>query len=214
MEFTKVRSDVDGGIVMDVAKGHFATNHSHVNYYVDLTRIKTYHKMAKNAAELLSARFNDVPVDTILCMEGTNMAGAFLAWELAQPGYMGMNSGEDICVLTPEMNTSNQLIFRENTLPAVGQKNILLMLSSVSTGKTVNRTLDCLGYYGARLTGICALFSAAGEPIHGLTVHSVFTDNDIDGYDTFLPGECAMCARGEKIDAIVNNYGYSKLRET
>ena len=43
-------------VKIGVIPGHFATNHSHVNYYVDMTSIKSHHLMAKlAAAELASA---------------------------------------------------------------------------------------------------------------------------------------------------------------
>ena len=30
-----------GGVPLRAAKGHFATNHSHINYYIDITFQKT-----------------------------------------------------------------------------------------------------------------------------------------------------------------------------
>lgn len=33
-------------VKIGVIPGHFATNHSHVNYCVDMTRIKSFHRMA------------------------------------------------------------------------------------------------------------------------------------------------------------------------
>ena len=73
------------GIKIGIIPGHFATNHSHVNYYVDMTSIKSHHLMAKlAAAELSSAYATTTPIDTIICLEGTEMVGAFLADQLAQ----------------------------------------------------------------------------------------------------------------------------------
>ena len=43
-------------VKIGVIPGHFATNHSHVNYYVDMTSIKSFHRMAKNAAVELARR--------------------------------------------------------------------------------------------------------------------------------------------------------------
>lgn len=34
-------------IQIGVIPGHYATNHSHINYYVDITSLKTGYKMAK-----------------------------------------------------------------------------------------------------------------------------------------------------------------------
>ena len=42
-------------IQIGVIPGHYATNHSHINYYVDITSLKTGYKMAKEAAKALAA---------------------------------------------------------------------------------------------------------------------------------------------------------------
>ena len=64
-------------IKIGIIPGHFATNHSHVNYYVDMTAIKTSHKMAKEAANELATTYTGTNIDTIICLEGTEMLGAF-----------------------------------------------------------------------------------------------------------------------------------------
>ena len=55
-----------GSAPLRVARGHFATNHSHINYYVDITYQKTRLSEAKDSARQLVANFvNDTPVDTM-----------------------------------------------------------------------------------------------------------------------------------------------------
>ena len=207
----EIRARSNKDIRIGIIPGHFATNHSHVNYYVDLTRIKSRFKMAKAAAYELAQKYSsNTAIDTIICLEGTEMIGAFLANELSQSGSRSMSSGNDIFVLTPEMNANNQMIFRDNTQKMVWEKNILLLISSASTGKTINRSIDCLQYYNGRLVGIAAVFSAIRES-NGLPVHAIFTQDDIPHYETFSPAECSLCKSKQKIDALVNSYGYSKL---
>lgn len=206
----EVQANMDKDIRISIVPGHFATNHSHVNYYVDLSAIKVQHKMAKRAAVQLAGRYNMIGVDAIICLEGTEVIGAFLADELSQSGHVNMNSGNDISVLTPELNNNNQMIFRDNVQKMVWGKNILLLISSASTGKTINRAMDCLNYYSGKLVGISAVFSAV-RSIHGIAVNSIFTEDDLPSYETFKPAECKMCAQKQKIDAIVNSFGYSKL---
>ena len=46
----ELRSSVNGNLVIRAYHGHFATNHSHINYYMDMSRMKHDHKMAKEAA--------------------------------------------------------------------------------------------------------------------------------------------------------------------
>ena len=142
------------GIKIGIIPGHFATNHSHVNYYVDMTSIKSRYQMARlAAAELAAAYAAATPIDTIICLEGTDMLGAFLADELSKTGNRGPNTGADICVIAPELNANNQMIFRDNTQKMIWGKRILLLISSASTGKTINRSIECLQYYSGQLVG-------------------------------------------------------------
>jgi orotate phosphoribosyltransferase len=206
----EIEARSDSSIKITTIPGHFATNHSHINYYVDLSGIKTQYKMAMKAAIQLASKYYGTSVDAIICLEGTEVIGAFLAEELSQNGLMTINNGNDICVITPELNSNNQMLFRDNIQKMVWGKNVLLLISSASTGKTVNRALDCLNYYSGKLAGIGAIFSAI-RSINGVEVHSVFTEEDLPAYDTFPPGACKMCEQKQKLDAIVNSFGYSKL---
>ena len=147
-------------ITIGIIPGHYATNHSHVNYYVDMTAIKTSAKMAKEAARELGNEFSNTYVDTVICLEGTEILGAFLADQLSQSG---INQGKDINLVTPELNAVNQMIFRDNTQSKIWNKKVLLLISSASTGKSIHRATDCLQYYSGELVGVGAIFSAIGE---------------------------------------------------
>ena len=199
----KKNSRIEIGII----PGHFATSHSHVNYYVDLTSVKTGMRMARETAKELGSLYSSTQVDTIICLEGTEIIGAFLAEYLSGAG---INVDQDISVVTPETNTNNQLIFRDNVQKNIWGKNVLLVISSASTGKSINRAIDCLQYYSGTLVGTAAIFSAINE-IHGIEVKSIFTEEDLPEYINCLPGECPMCKNGRKVDALINSFGYSKL---
>lgn len=194
-------------VSIGVIPGHYATNHSHVNYYVAMTSIKTSMKMANEAAKELAAAYSSVHVDTIICLEGTDILGAFLAQSLSEAG---INSGSDINVVTPELNAVNQMIFRDNTQKKIWGKQVLLLISSASTGKSIERAKDCLQYYNGHLLGVAAIFSAIKES-DGVDVHALFTDKDLPDYKTFAASECPMCKTGQKVDALINSFGYSKL---
>ena len=74
-----------GNVPLRVAQGHFATNHSHINYYIDITYPKTRLSEAQAVAKQLVANFkNNTPVDTILCLDGTSVIGTCLAEELSK----------------------------------------------------------------------------------------------------------------------------------
>ncbi len=197
-------------IQIKLIPGHFATSHSHVNYYIDMTAVKTNHLMAKNTARELSSNYLSTPVDTIVCLDGTEIIGALLANELSKAGIGAINSGNGISVVTPEINSFNQMIFRDNLQSAIWNKNVLLLVASITTGKTVNRALDCVRYYGGRAAGISALFSNVDD-VQDVHVNGLFEVDDLPNYETFSAHNCPFCNDGIKIDAIVNSYGYSKL---
>ncbi len=207
----KVKSRINPRMSISVIPGHFATNHSHVSHYIDITGIKHHSKAAQLAAEELLPYFSgSVAVDTIICMDGCEMVGAYLAKELSQSGAHSLSADSDISVLTPEFNANGQMVFRDNLQPMLWGKGILLLIASATTGKTITRSLDCVRYYGGRAVGIAAVFSAIQE-MAGMPVVSVFTQEDVPGYETFLPAECPSCKQQVKIDAIVSSSGYTKI---
>ena len=200
----------DKKIHMGIIPGHFATNHSHINYYVDLNSIKTSFLMARETAKVIAKKYTATQIDTIICLEGTETLGAFIAQELADSGIGNVNNGKDIDILTPEINSNGQMIFRDDAQGKIWNKQILLLISSVSTGWSIERFARCLDYYSGKLAACSALFSAITEII-GIRIDSVFTPADIPDYHSYTASECPMCASKQKIDALVNAYGYSKL---
>ena len=95
-------------------------------------------------------------------------------------------------------------------LVVVRNKDILLLMSTVSTGKSITRCVECLKYYSGRLAGVAAVFSAINE-FNGIVIDSVFHQDDLPEYKTASAAECPLCASGVKVDAIVNSFGYSKI---
>ena len=71
-------------IYLRVAMGHFATGNSHSNYYIDVVSQKARMSEARAVAEeLCSYYYADTIVDTILCLDGTEVIGACLADSLS-----------------------------------------------------------------------------------------------------------------------------------
>ena len=56
-----------GKVPLRIAQGHFATNHSHINYYVDITFNKTRLSEAKDTAYELVSHF--ISSLSRLCLE-------------------------------------------------------------------------------------------------------------------------------------------------
>ncbi len=205
-----ITSSVNDIVQIGIIPGHFVTTHSHINTYVDLTDVKNKFTMAKACAENIAEMFLfNTPVDTIICLEGTDTLGSFIAQSLSEASR-SINAGNDIYVITPELNASGQMIFRDNTQKMIYNKQILLLMSSVSTGESILQSMDCLQYYNGNLTAAASIFSAINE-IKGIPVYSMFSTDDIPDYQTYASSECPMCKNNQKIDAMVNKYGYSRL---
>ena len=193
------------------ARGHFATNHSHINYYIDITYQKTRLSEAKDSAkELVSHFINNTPVDTILCLDGTAVLGTCVAEELTKTGFRTINQHQTIYVLEPEYNAKSQIIFRDNIKPMIQGKHVLVLMASVTTGYTANRAISSISYYGGRVAGLAAIYSAVNE-VDGYPVRSVYSLSDLPDYETYDYRDCPYCKRGQKLDALVNSHGISAL---
>ena len=194
-----------------VVKGHFATSHSHINYYIDVTMQKSRLSEAQAVAhELVGYYKTNTIVDTILCLDGMQVVGTCLADELTKGGFVSINAHQTIYVVTPEHTTGSQLIFRDNIAPMIQGKNVLVLAASVTTGYTANAAVEAIKYYGGNVAGISAIFATV-DNCAGYTVHSAFNPKDLEDYASYPAHQCPQCAKGEKIDALVNSYGYSKL---
>jgi orotate phosphoribosyltransferase len=207
---TKIRTK-HRNLFLRVSKGHFATSHSHINYYIDVTTQKTRLSEAQAVAkELVSYYSSNTIVDTILCLDGTQVIGTCLAEELTRGNFTNLNAHQTIYVVTPEHTTGSQLIFRDNITPMITGKYVLVLAASVTTGYTAQAAIEAIKYYSGEVAGVCAIFATVDE-CAGYSVHSIFDPNDLEGYASFSSHECPMCKKGEKIDALVNSFGFSKL---
>ena len=192
-------------VPLKVTPGHFATNHAHVNYYLDSTTLKSRQSEARETARaLVGAYVYNTVVDTIVCLEGMQVVGAYLADELTQAGVMSRNAHQTIYVVSPEFNSNSQMIFRDNLQPMIKGKNILLLLAVVTTGKTIAKGMECIQYYGGILQGISAIFTAVDQ-VDGIPIHSVYTKRELPDYQAFDFRECPFCQKGQKLDALVNS---------
>ena len=198
-------------LFLRVTQGHFATSHSHTNYYIDVTTQKTRLSEAKAVAqELLPYYDTTTVVDTILCLDGTEVIATCLAEELTRTGYMNMNAHKTIYVMTPEHTAGSQLLLRDNLIPMVQGKHVLILAASVTTGYTALGAIQAVDYYGGHVVGISSIF-ATTDAVGGYTVHSCFNPNDLPDYDSYLAHEWPQCQAGLKLDALINGHGYSKL---
>lgn len=200
-------------LFLRAAKGHFATNDRHSNYYIDVVAQKARLSEAKAiAAELSSYFYHSTVVDTILCLDGTEVIGACLAEELTKSDFRGMNTHNSIYVVTPETTNSSQFLFRDNIIPMINSKHVMVLAVSYSSGKTVEAAIDAVKYYGGRVSGVAAIFSNVDKTLEDIQIYSCFDPKFIGDYESYPSHECPMCKAGQKIDALINGHGYSILK--
>lgn len=210
-EMIRISSKAHPNIELMAIPGHFVTPSSHINYFLDMTTLKTRLSEASLTAKELSRQIEaSMIVDTIVCIDGCDIIGAFLAEELTRAGIYSRNAHKTIYIITPEYSSAGQMLFRDNYLQMIKGKNILLLLASATTGRTVTKAVQTLTYYGASISGISAVFSAANS-VMGIPVHALFTTADVPDYKTYSPESCAMCKENKPIDAFANAFGYSMI---
>ena len=194
-----------------VAKGHFATSNSHMNYYVDVTVQKSRLSEASAVAKELAAYYKkECIVDTILCLDEMQVIGTCMATELTREDFMNMNAHQTIYIVTPEHTSGSQLIFRDGLVPMIQGKHVLILAASVNTGYTAKAAIEAVQYYGGMVVGIASIFATADSCL-GIPVRSAFDPKDLQDYTIMPSHECYMCKKGQKIDALVNSFGFSKL---
>ena len=206
----KIRTK-NNDVFLRVRKGHFATMHSHINYYIDVTTQKMRLSEAQAlAGELVSQYKMTTIVDTILCIDGMEVVGTCIAEDLTRDDYVNMNAHQTIYVVSPEYISGGQMMFRDNLVPMLQDKHVLIVAASVTTGKSALAAIDAVNYYGGTVVGVAAIFATVDE-CDGHPVNSVFDPNDLEDYESFKPPVCPMCRKGIKIEALVNSFGYSAL---
>jgi len=154
-------------ISMKVVPGHFTTSHFHISHYLDVSDLKTNATAARDVARELSIPYlANTLVDSIICMKETEVIGAYMAEELLQAGTSVINSNNEIHVLKPRNSVSGKLIFENNLQEWIFNRNIILLVDTISSGRTIQSAMDCLSYYGGLVVGISAIFHACRDELH------------------------------------------------
>ena len=207
----KIYARNDNRIQLKMIPGHFVTSQSHITHYLDLTTMKSRCAEAQRIASALAANYEaSIPVDTIVCMDGLEVIGAYLAEELTKAGVLSMNAHQTIYVITPEYTSGSQIILRDNLAPMVKGKHVLILSASITTGYTVQAAIEAVNYYGGTVAGLSAIFATTHECL-GIPVTSIFDPSSLPDYASFDSRDCPMCKAGQHIDALVNSFGYSAL---
>lgn len=207
----RVVSAINSRLFADAIPGHFATNHSHINYYIDMSQLRHSQSLASEAARTLSTYFSGTSVDTVMCLEGTEYIGAYLARELSHGSLGAMNDDKDIYLVEPESGVNGQLIFADNLRPMLDGRDVLVLVGTASTGQTLRQAQECAEYYGGHVTGFAALFANI-DSLDGTRVVHLFNGASFPHYHNCVGAkDCPDCLAGRPLDAIVTPHGYTRL---
>lgn len=208
VKFTSKQSNL---LALHTIPGHFATSNSHINFYIDVTGMKARIAEAEEAAKILAHKFDHLNyVDTVVCMDGTEVIGAFLAKEFERERIASTNQHQTVYVVSPEQSRDNQMIFRDNTRNMIAGKHVVLLLATTTTGETIRKSLEGIQYYGGTIEGVGSIFSTVSS-VNNTKVQALFDGDDVIGYQAYPKADCPFCKKGIKIEAVVNGFGYSKL---
>ena len=234
-EQIKITCKKNSELELKVIPGHFSSDRFHVNYYIDMSTLKMRQKEAKlvaktmvenyvNKVEVTSNRVADfmganalakavsvqTPIDTIICMDGCEVIGAYLADELTNENFPTNNKHNSFYVITPEFDNTGQMVVRNNIKPMIKGRNVLVVLASAMSGRTITKAIGTILAYGGKIAGLSVIFANVDE-IDGYRVNGVFTHEDLPNFKLTDPNNCEDCKAGVKLDAVVNSYGYEEL---
>ena len=151
---------------------------------------------ARLAAEALAGMYvYDTVVDTIVCLDGTQIIGAYLAGGPDQRGGDVEERPPDHLCAGAGFNSNSQMIFRENTQPMIAGKHILLLMASITTRKDHRQGRRVYPLLRRKPGGISAIFSAM-EEMDGIHINSVFSKQDLPDYQAYDYRDCPYCRQG------------------
>jgi orotate phosphoribosyltransferase len=210
-DYKKIDYSKNKDVVLRYIPGHFITPNSHVNYYMDLTDMKSRQREARaTGEELAEMYFSSDIIDTILCLNGMEVVGSYLANKLTKAGIISANRHQTMYITSPEYNASGQMMFRENNQHMIKGKKVLILIDTATTGDTLRSAVGSVGFYGGQVVGISAIFSVATQ-VEGFQIRSLYSTRDLPDYASYATNSCPMCKAGTTVDAICNGFGYSTL---
>ncbi len=210
-DYKKIDYQRNKDVVLRYIPGHFVTPNSHVNYYMDLSDMKSRQREARATGEELAEMYlsSDV-IDTILCLNNMEVVGSYLANKLTKAGIVSANSHQTMYITSPEYNVSGQMMFRENNQHMIRGKRVLILIDTATTGATLRSAIGSVHFYKGEVVGISAIYSVATQ-IEGTPIRALYSNRDLPDYASYQSDGCALCKSGVPIDAICNGFGYSTL---
>ncbi|MBR6315899.1 MAG: orotate phosphoribosyltransferase [Lachnospiraceae bacterium] len=209
--YRKIDYSRNKDVVLRYIPGHFVTPNSHVNYYMDLSDMKSRQREARATGEELAEMFLSTSiVDTILCLNGMEVVGAYMANKMTKAGVISANSHQTMYITSPEYNTSGQMMFRENNQHMIKGKKVLILIDTATTGATLKSAVGSIRFYQGEPVGIAAIYSV-GTEVDTIPIRALYSSVDLSDYASYRSDNCPLCKAGVPVDAFCNGFGYSTL---
>lgn len=210
-DYKKIDYSKNKDVVLRYIPGHFITPNSHVNYYMDLTDMKSRQREARATGEELAEFYlSSSVIDTILCLNGMEVVGSYLANKLTKAGIVSANSHQTMYITSPEYNVSGQMMFRENNQHMIRGKKVLILIDTATTGDTLRSAVNSVRFYKGEVIGVAAIYSMATQ-VADVQIRSLYSNSDLTDYMSYESESCPLCKAGTPVDAICNGFGYSSL---
>ena len=181
-----------------------------VKKYVNRVELSKSFGVSEEMLQYSKAFATKRTIDTVICMDGCEVIGAYVAQELSSMGFSTTNAHKTSYIITPEFDSAGQMVVRENIKPMLKDKHVLVVLATAMSGHTIEKSLRCIESYGGIVEGISVIFGVVNE-IEGHPVNAVFSVEDIPDFRLSDPKDCPDCKNHVKMDAIINSYGYTPL---
>ena len=177
-----------------------------------MNRVKT--KTSRFGMEYMAGMSSNLataaPIDTIICMDGCEALGAYVADKLSGYGVSTNNEFGTYNIITPDFDDSGAMIVTDDIQKMLKGKNILILLATAMQGKTLGRVLSTVTEFGGRIIGISVIFAMV-DNLDGYPVNAVFSKEDLPDFTLDEDKNCDLCAKKVPIDGIITRYGLRKV---
>ncbi len=171
----------DTGVLLD---GHFRlTSGKHSPQFLQCAQVLRFPQYTEELAAMMADPFRNAEVDKVV---GPAMGGIILSYEVAR--QLGTES-----IYTEKSDGGSQ--FRRGFSVEPGER-VLVVEDAITTGGTVNSTIEICAQTGAELVGVSVLVDRSGRAVDFAVPYRAVVTVEIPAYS---PAECPLCRDGVEL---------------
>lgn len=229
----KIQSKSYPELELKVIPGHFMSEKFHQNYYIDMSSLKMRQIEAKKVAHVMAEKYiekldvddklssmvetfflnmaiSSKKIDTIVCLDGCEIIGAYLADELREVGVMTSNEHGGFNIISPEFDHTGGMIINDSIKDMTIDKNVLIVSGCAITGRTIGKIIQTISTFHANITGVSVIFGNI-ETVLDYHVYKAFGKDDFPDFMLFSPDQCEICKAGIKVDGFIYADGLEEI---